>query len=216
VALLATLLSLVPAVLLGWLLARRDFPGKSVLNAVLLAPMVIPPVVTGFLLLWFVGANGPLGEVLAGAGVALPFSFAAAVLAAAVVGFPLFVITVRNAFETVDPGLEEMARTLGSTPLQAFRRVTLPLARSGIAAGMILAFARALGEFGATVVLAGNLEGETRTIALAVYTLLEAPEGQQQVWILVAASVGISFLALAGFEALSRRQRRLMRRGGHV
>lgn len=212
VALLATLLALVPAVWLGWLLARRPFPGKTLLSALVLAPMVVPPVVTGFILLAVLGQDGPLGRLLIEAGIRIPFSFVAAVLAAAVVGFPLFVVTVRNAFETVDPQLEEMSATLGARPWQTFRRISLPLALPGIGAGAVLAFARGLGEFGATVVLAGNVEGETRTIALAVYTLLESPRESADIWVLVGASVLVSVLALAGFEYLSRRQRRLVRR----
>jgi molybdate transport system permease protein len=131
------------------------------------------------------------------------------------VGLPLYVISVRNAFQTVDPSYEELAWTLGQRPWAAFRRVTFPLALPGIAAGAVLAFARALGEFGATVVLAGNVEGSTRTIALAVYTLLESPRGREAIWLLVGASVFLSLLALLGFEALSRHQRKQMggRRG---
>lgn len=212
VALLATLLATVPAVALGWVLARRPFPGKSLVSALLLTPMVIPPVVTGFLLLTLLGQGTPLGRALAAMGLPVPFTFLAAVVAAGVVGFPLFVVSVRNAFETVDFRMEEMSWTLGARPRTTFLKVSLPLALPGIGAGAVLAFARALGEFGATVVLAGNVEGETRTIALAVYTLLEAPEGREAIWWLVGASVAISLLALAGFEYLSRRQRRLVRR----
>ena len=141
-------------------------------------------------------------------GVDLPFTFTAAVLAAAVVGFPLFVMSVRNAFEAVDPHYEELSWTLGVPPRRTFLRVSLPLALPGIAAGALLAFARSLGEFGATVVLAGNVEGSTRTIALAVYTLLESPEGARTTWILVGASVALSLAALVGFETLARRQRK--------
>jgi len=216
VALVATILAMIPAVGLGWLLARRPFPGKTLVSALLLAPLVIPPVVTGFLLLSLLGRGSPLGQVLEAAGVTVPFSFLAAVTAAAVVGFPLFVITVRNAFEAVDSRLEEMSWTLGARPRRTFWRVSLPLALPGIGAGAVLAFARALGEFGATVVLAGNVEGETRTIALAVYTLLESPGESAAIWWLVGASVAISLLALAGFEYLSRRQRHLVRRNPDV
>ena len=196
---------------LGWLLARRQFPGKGLLTAFLLTPLVIPPVVTGFLLLTLLGNAGWLGGALSALGLSIPFTFLAAVIAAAVVGFPLFVIAVRNAFETVDPQLEAMSWTLGEKPRSTFWRISLPLALPGIAAGAVLSFARALGEFGATVVLAGNLEGETRTIALAVYTLLESPSGREAIWVLVGASVAVSVLALAGFEALSRRQRERFR-----
>jgi molybdate transport system permease protein len=132
-----------------------------------------------------------------------------------VVGLPLYVISVRGAFEAVDPTYEELSWTLGVPPRQTFLRISLPLALPGIVAGSVLAFARSLGEFGATVVLAGNVEGSTRTIALAVYTLLESPEGREATWVLVGASVAISLGALLGYEALSRRQRRRLedRRG---
>ena len=208
VAFLATLVGLVPAVGLGWLLARRDFPGKAVLSTVVMAPLVIPPVVTGFLLLSVLGASTPLGGLLASLGFPVPFTILGASIAALVVGLPLYVISVRGAFEAVDPMYEELSRTLGSSPWSTFFRISLPLALPGIAAGAVLAFARSLGEFGATVVLAGNVEGSTRTIALAVYTLLESPSGREAIWVLVGASVAISLLALLGFETLSRRQKR--------
>lgn len=207
VALLATVAGLVPAVALGWVMARRDFPGKTLLSTVVLAPLVVPPVVTGFLLLSVLGSQTLVGGWLAGLGIPVPFTLLGAAVAAFVVGLPLYVISVRGAFEAVDPHYEEVSWTLGSPPRKTFFRVTLPLAVPGIAAGAVLAFARALGEFGATVVLAGNVEGSTRTIALAVYTLLESPAGGDATWVLVAASVALSLAALLGFEALSRRQR---------
>ena len=207
VALLATILGLVPAVAIGWVLARRDFLGKSVLSTLVLVPLVIPPVVTGFLLLSVLGTQSPLGRMLASLGLPIPFTLVGATIAALVVGFPLYVISIRGAFEAVDPLYEELSSTLGVSPLQTFFRVSLPLALPGIVAGAVLAFARALGEFGATIVLAGNVEGSTRTIALAVYTLLESPSGREATWVLVGASVSLSLLALLGFETLSRRQR---------
>jgi molybdate transport system permease protein len=215
VALAATLAGFVPAVCLGWVLARKEFPGKSILATVALAPLVLPPVVTGFLLLSLLGSQGPLGRWLAHVGVPVPFTLLGATLAALTVGLPLYIVSVRNAFQTVDPTLEEVSLTLGRKPFPTFLRVTFPLALPGIAAGSVLAFARALGEFGATVVLAGNMEGSTRTIALAVYTLLESPQGREAIWVLVGASVALSLLALLGYEVLSRRQRSQMevRRG---
>lgn len=216
VALLATIAGLVPAVGLGWLLARREFRGKALLSTLVMAPLVMPPVVTGFLLLSVLGGGTPLGSRLASLGLPVPFTILGAAIAAFVVGLPLYVITIRGAFEAVDPMYEELSWTLGAPPRRTFFRVSLPLALPGIAAGAMLAFARALGEFGATVVLAGNVEGSTRTIALAVYTLLESPSGRSTIWVLVGASVGISLLALLGFEALSRRQKlRLEDRHGH-
>lgn len=215
VGLMATVVGLVPAVALGWLLARRDFPGKAVVSTAVLAPLVLPPVVTGFLLLTLLGANGPLGGWLAAVGITVPFTLLGATLAAFAVGLPLYVLSVRGAFEAVDHQYEEVSWTLGVPPRRTFLRVSLPLALPGIAAGAVLAFARALGEFGATVVLAGNVEGETRTIALAVYTLLESPEGRAATWTLVGASIVLSLAALLGYEALSRRQRRRLEdRGG--
>lgn len=210
VALGATLAGFVPAVWLGWVLARKDFFGKSFLATITLVPLVLPPVVTGFLLLSLFGSDGPLGGWLATLGIPIPFTLLGATLAALTVGLPLYVVSVRNAFQVVDPSYEEVSWTLGRRPWPTFLRVTLPLATPGIAAGAVLAFARALGEFGATVVLAGNIEGKTRTIALAVYTLLESPKGREAIWVLVGASVLLSLLALLGYEALSRRQRRQM------
>lgn len=208
VGLWTALLGLPLAVGLGWLLARRRFWGHGLLSALVLTPMVLPPVVTGLLLLELFGANGPIGGWLAKAGLPLAFSFEAAVLAALVVGMPLYVWSARSAFEAVDPRLEELSRTLGQPPAATFRRVTLPLAAPGLAAGAVLAFARGLGEFGATAVLAGDIEGETRTIALAVYHLLERPDGEPLSRGLVLASVLLSCLALAGWELLLRWQRR--------
>jgi molybdate transport system permease protein len=140
----------------------------------------------------------------------IPFTLLGATLAALTVGLPLYVVSVRNAFQAVDPSYEEVSWTLGRPPWPTFLRVSFPLALPGIAAGAVLAFARALGEFGATVVLAGNIEGSTRTVALAVYTLLESPQGRDTIWVLVGASVILSLLALLGYEVLSRRQRRQM------
>jgi molybdate transport system permease protein len=215
VALAATLVGFVPAVFLGWILARKEFFGKSLVSTLALVPLVLPPVVTGFILLSVFGTQGPLGSWLASLGLPIPFTLLGAILAALAVGLPLYVLSVRNAFQAVDPSFEEVAWTLGKRPWPAFVRVTFPLALPGIAAGAVLAFARALGEFGATVVLAGNVEGSTRTIALAVYTLLESPQGREAIWFLVGASVFLSLLALLGFEILSRHQKKQMGVGRH-
>ena len=201
-------LGLPVAVLLGWLLARHDFPLKALVSALLLVPLVLPPVVTGLLLLDLFGRHSLLGGLLASVGLHVPFTLAGAVVAAFAMGLPLFILSARTAFEAVDPRLDELAHSLGMRPWRAFFRVTLPLALPGIAAGAVLAFARALGEFGATAVLSGNLEGRTRTIAMAVYTLLDAPHAERQVRVLVLASLAISLLALGGFEALVHWQRR--------
>jgi molybdate transport system permease protein len=207
VAALATLLSLPPAIALGYLLARRDFVGKTLLEAVALLPLVLPPVVTGLLLLRLFGRNSTIGGWFQAIGLPLSFSTAAVVLAAAVVGFPLLLRATRTAFEAVDVRYEQLSRTLGLRRWSTFVRVTLPLAGPGIFAGCILSFARALGEFGATVVLAGNVEGQTRTIALAVYALLEAPTEQASMMPLLVASIGLSFLAVVVHEVLLRRHR---------
>lgn len=208
VATASTLLSAVPATAVGWWLARRDPPGKALFTALLTLPMVLPPVVVGLGLLHLFGRRGPLGAVLHTLGVDVVFSPVGAVLAAATVGFPLFVLSARTAFLAVDPRLEALSATLGDPPAATFRRVTLPLAAPGLAAGAVLAFARALGEFGATVVLAGNLEGRTRTIPLAVYSLLDTPAPGPSLRPLLLASVALSVAALLGYEALLHAQRR--------
>jgi len=200
VGLLAAALGLPFAVGIGWLLARRRFFGKALLTTLVFLPLVLPPVVTGFVLLRLFGRQG--------LGWPIPFTLAGAVLAALVVGLPLYVMAARAAFEAVDPRYEEVSLSLGVPPRRTFGRITLPLAMPGLAAGALLAFGRALGEFGATVVLAGNLEGRTRTIALAVYALLDAPQGEPLALELVAASVVLSLLTVLGWELLVRSQRR--------
>jgi molybdate transport system permease protein len=168
----------------------------------LLSPLVLPPVVTGWLLLQLLGAQGLLG------GLRLVFTPAAAVIAGAVVGFPLFLILARQAFESVDVRYARIAQTLGLGEAAAFFRVTLPMALPGIAAGAILAFARALGEFGATAMVAGDMPGQTRTLALAVYALAERPGGSDAALGLVAISLVLAFIALVIYERLVWRQRR--------
>lgn len=204
VALASLLLSLVPAVFLGWLLARHEFVGKTLLSTLLMTPLVLPPVVTGFMLLRAFGRGG----VLEGLGLQVAFTRFGAVLAAATVGFPLLVLMARLAIEAVDPRYEQLAQTLGRSRLGAFWKVTVPMAAPGLAAGAVLAFARGLGEFGATAVLAGDIPGETRTLALAVYALYEQPGREQEAQTLVWISIGLCLVALAGFERLSRLQKR--------
>jgi molybdate transport system permease protein len=204
VALVCTVVGLPFAIGSGFLLARKRFVGRTALATLLMAPLVLPPTVTGFLLLELFGRDGPLASL------GVRFTLAGAVVAAFVVGLPLYVMAARSAFEAVDPRYEEVSLSLGVPPARTFARITLPLALPGVVAGAVLAFARALGEFGATAVLAGNVEGETRTIALAVYTLLEAPGGEEGVAVLAWASIGLCFLALAGYELFSRWQRRRM------
>jgi molybdate transport system permease protein len=208
VGLCSTLVMLVPAMACAWALARGRFRGRTLLSGAVLLPLVLPPVVSGLLLLRLFGRASPVGRLFVEAGWPVTFSLTGAVLAACVVGFPLYVMAIRAAFEAVDPRLEEVSWTLGVPPRRTFFRVTLPLALPGVAAGMVLAFARGLGEFGATAIIAGNMEGTTRTIALAVYTLLDAPDGDAAMRELLAASIGLSLAALVLFEALNRSQRR--------
>jgi molybdate transport system permease protein len=209
VASLAVAVSVVPGVLLGWALARWQHPLRALLQGVLMLPLVLPPVVTGYLLLWLFGRSRPLGQAFhAVTGGHVAYTTAACVIAAAVVGFPLLVEAIRLAIVGVDRRLEQVSRSLGRGRLATFGRVTLPLALPGVAAGAVLSFARALGEFGATIILAGNVEGETRTIPVAVYTLLNVRGGEAAVRQLVAVSVALAFAALLGSFWLSARQRR--------
>jgi molybdate transport system permease protein len=189
----------------AWALARWHFPGKALLSAVVTLPLVIPPVVVGYALLVLFGRNGAFGEALAAIGVRLPFSWGGAVLAAAVMGFPLMVRAIRLSLEAVSPEYEEAAATLGAPPLRRILTVTLPLAMPGLISGALLAFARALGEFGATITFAGNIPGETRTVPLAIYTLLQTPGGDVAVARLAILSVIVALAALLAGEWLARR-----------
>jgi molybdate transport system permease protein len=202
------------ALALGWLLARREFPGKSLLSTLCFAPVVLPPVVTGFLILRAFGINSPLGAWLRPMGIEVPFTLTGAVVAAFVVGLPFYITGARAAFEAVDPRLEDLSQTLGLPPWRTFWRVTLPLALPGIASGAVLAFARGIGEFGATTIVAGNMEGRTRTIALAIYTLLDAPDGEERVATLVWISLGLALSTLIAYELLTRWQRRRLELSG--
>lgn len=213
VAIASALLGMPPAIALGWVLARRTFRGKTLVSALVLGPLVLPPVVTGLLLLRLLGRRGALGPILESIGVSVPFTTLGAVIAALVVGLPLYVIAARSAFEGVDPRLEEVAASLGASPMRVLLRVTVPLAWPGLLAGAVLAFARALGEFGATAVLAGDVPGQTRTIALAVYAALQSPQGEPDALRLSLLSVGLSVLALVIHELLIARHRR---RGGRA
>lgn len=207
VALWCTVAALPIAIALGWVLARKQFFGKTLVTAAVMVPMVLPPVVTGLLLLGAFGRRGVFGPMLSALGIEVSFTLFGAVLAATIVGLPLFVMSTRAAFEAVDPAYEELSATLGDRPRRTFVRVTLPLALPGIAGGAVLAFARALGEFGATIVLAGNTS-DTRTISIAIYSLLDRPDAHGEVLWLSLASVGLSLGALVGYEVLVRRQRR--------
>lgn len=207
VSVCAATLGLPLAVLLGYWLARSRFPGKWLLEAAVNVPLVLPPVVTGYLLLVLFSPRGPIGELLSEwFGVRIVFTWIAAMLAAAVVSFPLMVRAVRLAFQGTDPRLESAARSLGAGRAVAFLTVALPLARKGLVAGWMLSFARSLGEFGATIMVAGNIEGKTRTIPLAVFSLANQPGGIDRAWHLVALSIVLACLALGASGLLEARQ----------
>jgi molybdate transport system permease protein len=207
VASAAVILSLPFGLALGWLLARHTFPGKALVETAVNLPLVLPPVVTGYLLLVLFGRRGPVGGWLERVlGITIAFTPAAAVLAAAVMGFPLLVRAVRLAFQGTDPRLYQAARSLGAGPLDAFFSVSLPLARSGVIAGVVLAFARGLGEFGATLLFAGSAPGR-RTMAVEIYECFSDPAdaSEARMWRLVAASVILACAALAASEYFERR-----------
>lgn len=207
----ALFLIMVPGIACGWVFARRHFPGKALLEAIVHAPLVLPPVITGYLLLLLLGKQSLLGGLLASVGLTIPFTTAAAILAAAVMGFPLLVRAVRLGIELVDPRLEVAAATLGASPMRIFSTITLPLARSGIFTGLTLAFARGLGEFGATIVLAGNIAGETQTIPLAVFSHMQQPGGEDAALWLAGVSVVLSMAALVLSEWHSNKTRKRLR-----
>jgi len=191
-ALAATALMLPPGVAVAWLLARGRFPGKTLLETLVTLPLVLPPVATGFILLRLLGRRGPLGAVLERAGVDLIFTWKAVLLAMAVMGLPLVVRTARAGFEQITHRYEQMAETLGAGPWRVFFTISLPLASRTVLAGALLGFSRALGEFGATIVIAGNIPGETRTIAVAMFGYLETGRDPDAAWLLLA-SLAISF-----------------------
>ena len=206
VSLVAMAATLPIAYALASLLARRTFPGKLLLDALVHLPLVIPPVVTGWLLLLAFGRNGPVGAFLEQAfGIGLVFRWTGAALAAGVMALPLMVRAMRLSIEAVDRRLVEAARSLGAGRWRAFRTIALPLSLPGILAGMVLGFARSVGEFGATITFAANIPGETRTLPLAIYTLLQTPGGELAVTRLAIVSVLLSFAALVASEWLVRR-----------
>lgn len=209
IALLATAFSLPLAIAAAWVLARTNLPGKAILNVLVHAPLVLPPVVIGYLLLLTFGVRGPVGHWLNDVfGVRLVFTSAGAALAAAVMSFPLMVRAIRLSIDTLDRGLEFAARSLGATRLDAFLTVTLPLMLPGIFAGFVLAFAASLGEFGATITFASNVEGETRTLPLAIYTATQTPDGDAAALRLVLIAIVLSLVALGASEAIERWARR--------
>jgi molybdate transport system permease protein len=207
----ALALGLPLALATAYVLARKEFPGKSLVNALVYLPLVMPPVVTGYLLLLVLGRRGPLGALLEQAfGLVLSFRWTGAVVAAAVMAFPLIVRPIRLSIESVDRRLEEAAATLGASAPMVFATVTLPMIVPGIIAGAILGFAKSLGEFGATITFVSNIPGETQTLALAVYGLLQVPGQEAGAVRLTALAVALSVLALLVSEWLARRARRRM------
>ncbi len=201
----ATLLSLPPSLLTAYALARWRFPGRQVLNGLVHLPLILPPVVTGYLLLLAFGRNGWVGQYLdQWFGVVLAFRWTGAALAAAVMAFPLMVRAMRLAIEAVDPKLEAAAGTLGAPPPLVFATVTLPLILPGIIAGAILAFAKAMGEFGATITFVSNIPGQTQTLPSAIYAQLQVPGGEDQATRLVIVAIAVAMGALALSEWVSR------------
>jgi molybdate transport system permease protein len=206
VAVWAVAAGLPAALAVAWLLARRDFPGKTLLNGVVHLPLVLPPVVVGYLLLLTFGRNGVVGGWLHEAlGITIAFTWQGAALAAAVMAFPLMVRAIRLSLEAVDTRLESAARTLGAGRLEVFATITLPLTAPGLLAGAILGFARSLGEFGATITFVSNIPGETRTLPLALYSLVQQPDGEAGALRIAAISVVLALVALAASELLARR-----------
>jgi molybdate transport system permease protein len=193
----------------AWLLARRSFPGKSLVDGLIHLPLVVPPVVVGYLLLVVLGRRGPLGAWLYDSfGITIAFTWKGAAIAAAVMAFPLMVRAMRLSLEAVDRRLEAAARTLGAGRVKVFTTVTIPLMAPGILAGIVLAFARALGEFGATITFVSNIPGETRTLPIALYTLTQTPGGESAAARLAVISVLLALVAIIASEWIARRMAR--------
>lgn len=210
----ATALALPLALLIAWLLARKSFWGKDVLNALVHLPLVLPPVVTGYMLLIGFGRNGPIGSLLFDwFGITLVFRWTGAALAAGIMGFPLMVRAIRLAIEAVDPKLEEAAATLGAPGYAVFSRVTLPLILPGVLAGTVMGFAKAMGEFGATITFVANIPGQTQTLPSAIYSFLQVPGGENSALRLVILATIVALGAVILSEWLARRVAR--RIAGH-
>lgn len=205
VAVWATVLSLPLGIAVAWLLARREFPGKQIVNGLVHLPLILPPVVTGYLLLLTFGRKGFVGQFLdQWFGIVLAFRWTGAVLAAAVMAFPLMVRAIRLAFEAVDPKLEQAAQTLGASPAWVFVTVTLPLILPGVLTGAVLAFAKAMGEFGATITFVSNIPGQTQTLPSAIYAFLQVPGGDGGALRLVLVAIAVAMLALILSEVLGK------------
>ncbi len=201
----ATLVALPIAVLTAYALARWRFPGRQLLNGLVHLPLILPPVVTGYLLLLTFGTTGPIGRLLQEVGIVFAFRWTGAALAAGVMAFPLMVRAIRLSIEAVDPKLEQAAATLGAARPWVFATVTLPLILPGILAGTILSFAKAMGEFGATITFVANIPGQTQTLPTAVYAFLQVPDGEASALRLVVVSVVVAMGALLLSEVVSRR-----------
>ena len=206
IAIVATACALPFGIAIGWLLARKKFWGKTLLDGLVYLPLVLPPVVTGYLLLISFGRRGPIGAFLADHfGIVFSFRWTGAALSCGVMGFPLMIRPIRLALEAIDSRLEDAAATLGANPFLVFLTVTLPLALPGVIAGVVMCFARALGEFGATITFVSNIPGETQTISAAIYTLTQVPGGDAAAGRLVLIAIVLSFTALIASEWLARR-----------
>jgi molybdate transport system permease protein len=205
IALVATVVALPFGIAVAWLLARKDFWGKALLDGLVHLPLVLPPVVTGYLLLIAFGRKGLFGAPLADLGIVFSFRWTGAALACGVMAFPLLVRAIRLSFEAIDRRLEDAAATLGASGLWSFLTVTLPLALPGVIAGMVLCFAKALGEFGATITFVSNIPGETQTISAAIYTLTQVPGGDAAAFRLVVIAIVIALAALIASEWFARR-----------
>ena len=206
IALVATAVALPFGVAVAWLLARKDFWGKALLDGLVHLPLVLPPVVTGYLLLISFGRKGPIGAFLADTfGIVFSFRWTGAALACGVMGFPLLVRAIRLSLEAIDRRLEDAAATLGASRLWVFATVTLPLALPGVIAGVVLCFAKALGEFGATITFVSNIPGETQTLSAAIYTYTNVPGGDAAAGRLVVVAIAIALVALIASEWFARR-----------
>lgn len=209
VATIAILFALPVAIFIAWILSRKQFWGKQLLNGIVHLPLVLPPVVIGYLLLIVMAKRGAIGQYLwEWFGFSFSFSWRGAVLASAVMAFPLMVRSIKQAFDAIDPKLEQAARILGASPLKVFFTLNLPLSFSGIIAGAVLGFARSLGEFGATITFVSNIPNQTQTIPAALFTFIETPDGELAAARLCAVAIVISLITLSASEWLAERQKR--------
>ncbi|VTU07405.1 molybdate ABC transporter permease [Actinobacillus indolicus] len=212
IASVAVLFALPLAIASAWLLARKEFWGKNLFNGIIHLPLVLPPVVIGYLLLILMAKKGAIGQYLwEWFNISFSFSWKGAVLASMAMAFPLMVRSIRLAFDAIDPKLEQAARTLGASPLKVFFTLNLPLSFSGIVAGAVLGFARSLGEFGATITFVSNIPNQTQTIPAALYTFIETPDGEMAAARLCLIAIAISLIALFFSELLAQRQQRFQK-----